>query len=82
VTTFVPFFLRVWMWRPWAGVVTRVLLDVMLNFLKYLWRQLMVEKWTFNSRATTLVDIPAVSMNECVWDETSGRRLCAGWNQQ
>jgi hypothetical protein len=26
-----------------------------------LWMQLMVEKWTFNYQATTLVDIPAVS---------------------
>ncbi len=30
--------------------------------LKLLWRRLMVEKWTFNSRATALVDISAVSM--------------------
>ncbi len=37
-------------------------LDVLPNSLKRLWRQLMVEKWTFNSQATALVDIPAVSM--------------------
>ncbi len=58
---------RCWMWRSWAGVVTRGLrlwgrLDVPPNSLKRLWRQLMVEKWTFNSQATVLVDIPAVSM--------------------
>ncbi len=58
---------RCWMWRFWAGVITRGLrlwglLDVLPNSLKRLWRQLMVEKLTFNSRATALVDIPAVSM--------------------
>ncbi len=58
---------RCWMWRSWAGVVTRGLrlwgrLDVLPNSLKRLWRRLMVEKWTFNSRATALVDTPAVSM--------------------
>ncbi len=58
---------RCWMWRFWAGVVTRGLrlwgqLDVLPNSLKRLWRRLMVEKWTFNSWATALVDIPAVSM--------------------
>ncbi len=59
---------RCWMWRSWAGVVTRGLrlwgrLDVLPNSLKRLWRRLMVEKWTFSSRATALVDIPAVSMS-------------------
>ncbi len=58
---------RCWMWRSWAGVVTRGLrlwgrLDVLPNSLKRLWRRLMVEKLTFNSRATALVEIPAVSM--------------------
>ncbi len=58
---------RCWMWRSWAGVVTRGLrlwgrLDVLPNSLKRLWRGLMVEKLTFISRATALVDIPAVSM--------------------
>ncbi len=58
---------RCWMWRSWAGVVTRGLqlwgrLNVLPNSLKRLWRLLMVEKWTFSSRATALVDIPAVSM--------------------
>ncbi len=58
---------RCWMWRSWAGVVTRGLrlwgrLDVLSNSLKRLWRRLMVEKLTFNSRETALVDIPAVSM--------------------
>ncbi len=43
--------LRLWGW-----------LDVLPNSLKCFWRRLMVEKWTFNSRATALVDIPAVSM--------------------
>ncbi len=46
---------RCWMCRSWAGVVTRglrlwVWLDVLPNSLKRLWRRLMVEKWTFNSR--------------------------------
>ena len=50
-------------WRFWAGVVTRGLrlwgrLDVPPNCLKHLWRWHIVEKWTFNSRATALVDIP------------------------
>ncbi len=59
---------RCWMWRSWAGVVTRGLrlwgrLDVLPNSLKRLWRRLMVEKWTFYSRSTALVDIPAVSMS-------------------
>ncbi len=58
---------RCWMWRSWAGVVTRGLrlwgrLDGLPNSLKRLWRRLMVEKWTFNSQATALVDIPVVSM--------------------
>ncbi len=35
------------------------------NSLKRLWRQLMAEKWTFNSRATALLDIPAVSTVNC-----------------
>ncbi len=43
-----------WMWRSRAGVVTHGLrlwgrLDALPNFLKRLWRQLMVEKWTSNS---------------------------------
>ncbi len=33
------------------------MLDVLPNSLKRLWRRLMVEKWTFNSRTTALVDI-------------------------
>ncbi len=37
-------------------------LDVVPNSLKRLWRRLMVDKLTFNSRATALVDIPAVRM--------------------
>ena len=54
-------------WRSWAGMVTSGLrlwgwLDVQPNSLKWCWRQLMVEKWTFNSLATALVDILAVSM--------------------
>ena len=51
------------------------------------WRRLMVEKWTFNARATDLVDIPAVSMpiarslNACgicgilLWDKTAHFRV-------
>ena len=35
---------------------------VLPNSLKRCWRQLMVEKLTFNYLATALVDIPAVSM--------------------
>ncbi len=35
-------------------------LDGLPNSLKRLWRWLMVEKWTFNSRVTALVDILAV----------------------
>ncbi len=48
----------------WAGPGLRLWgrLDVLPNSLKRLWRWLMVEKWTFNSQATALVDIPAVSM--------------------
>ncbi len=55
------------MWRSWAGVVTRGLrlwgrVDVLPNSLKRLWRRLIVDKWTLNSRATALVGIPAVSI--------------------
>ncbi len=56
---------RCWMWRSWAGYTCLRLwgrLEVMPNSLKFLWRRLMVEKWTFNYLATALVDIPAVSM--------------------
>ncbi len=58
---------RCWMWRSWPGEITRGLrlwgrLHVLPNSLKRLWRRLMVEKWTFNSQPTALVDIPAVSM--------------------
>ncbi len=58
---------RWWRWRSWAVVGTRGLrlwgrLDVLPNSLKCLWRRLIVEKWTLNSRATALVDITAVSM--------------------
>ncbi len=53
---------RCWMWRSWAGVVTCGLrswgrLDVLPNFLKRLWRRLMVEKFKLNSRATALSQI-------------------------
>ncbi len=37
-------------------------LDILPNSLKRLWRRLMVDKWTLNSWATALVDIPAASM--------------------
>ncbi len=48
------------MWRSWASVVTRGLqlwgrFDVLPNSLKRLWRRLIVEKLTLNSRATALV---------------------------
>ncbi len=46
----------------WCGLRLWGRLDVLPNSLKRPWRRLMVEKWTFNSRATALVDIPAVSM--------------------
>ncbi len=48
-----------WCGYTWSEVVR---LGVMPNSLKRLWKRLMVEKWTFNSRATALEDIPAVSM--------------------
>ncbi len=83
---------RCWMWRSWAGVVTHGLwlwgrLDVLPNYLKRLWRWLMVEKWTFNSQTTALVDIPAVNMpikhslKTCdicgivLWDKTAHFRV-------
>ncbi len=64
---------RCWMWRSWAGVVTHglqmwVRLDVLPNSLKRLWRRLMVEKWTFNSRAAALVDIhPNCTLPKNLW---------------
>ncbi len=45
----------VWLHVVWSVVVRP-------NSLKRLWRRLMVEKWTSNSWATALVDIPAVRM--------------------
>ncbi len=59
---------RCCIWRSWAGVVTTCgmrlwgQLNVLPNYLKWFWKRLTVEKWTFNSWATALVDIPAVSM--------------------
>ena len=52
-------------WKSWAGEVTLGLrlwgqLGVLPNSLKWCWRWLMVEKWTFNSLATALVDIQHV----------------------
>ncbi len=44
----------------WSAIVWQ--LDVLPNSLKRLWRWLMAEKLTFNSRSTALVDILAVSM--------------------
>ncbi len=44
----------------WSVVVRP--LELLPNSLKRLWRRFMVEKWTFDSWATALVDIPAVSM--------------------
>ena len=47
----------------WCGYMWSVVVrPVLTNSLKQCWRQLMVEKLTFNSLATALVDIPAVSM--------------------
>ncbi len=45
-----------------AVVNCELRLDVLPNSLKCLWRPFMLEKLTFNSRATALVDIPPVSM--------------------
>ncbi len=45
-----------------AGSGGLVRLDVLPDSLKRLKRRLMEDKWTFISRATALVDIPAVSM--------------------
>jgi len=50
----------VWVHMMWGR------LDVLTISLKRLWRRLMVEKWTFNSMATALVDIPAVSEWMCL----------------
>ena len=48
-------------------------LGVLPNSLKRCWRQIIVEKRTFNYLATTLVDIPAVSMWHC--DKTAHFRV-------
>lgn len=45
----------------WCGY-TRSVVVRLPNSLKCLWRQLMVEKWPFNSEAIVLVDVPAVSV--------------------
>ncbi len=72
---------RCWMWRSWAGVDTRGLqlwgrLDVLPNSLKRLWRWIMVEKWTFNSRATALVDIPVSRPIACSLKLATSLALC------
>ncbi len=51
-----------WCGYTWSGLRLWGRLDVLPNSLKRLWRWLKVEKWTLNSRATALMDIPAVSM--------------------
>ncbi len=52
-----------WCGYTWSAVVRTISrLDVLPNSLKRLWRWLMIEKCTFNSQATALVNIPAVSM--------------------
>ena len=63
-----------WCGYTWSAVWGR--LDVLPNCLKHLWRRLMVEKWTFNSWATALVDIPAVSMPIACTLKTCGIVLC------
>ena len=55
------------MLRSWAGVVTCGLrlwgqLDILPNFLKRHWWQLLVEKLTFSFLVTALMGIPAVSI--------------------
>ena len=48
--------------QSWRGYTLWCQLDILPKPLKWRWRQFMVEKWTLNSLATALVDIPAVSM--------------------
>ncbi len=60
-----------WMWRSWTGVVTRGQrlwgqLDLLPNYLKRLWRRLMVEKWTFNSWATALDKTMVFRIQKCM----------------
>lgn len=43
---------------------------------KHLWRRLVVEKWSFNSRATALMDIPAVSMSDPHSQNMTSVALC------
>ncbi len=63
------FFLSFFVWKVFmANTIMAWILAVETSFILfvlffvYFSRQLMVEKWTFSSRATALVDIPAVSM--------------------
>ncbi len=53
-----------WCGYTWSAVVRPV--GCTAKFSERLWRRLMVEKWTFNSQATALVDIPiARSLKTC-----------------
>ncbi len=75
---------RCWMWRSWAGVATRGLwlwshLDVLPKFLKRLWRRLMVEKLTFNSRATAFGDSCSQHANCTLPQNLQHLWHCAVW---
>ena len=66
-----------WCGYTWSAVVRPVGCTAKLS--KRLWRQLMVEKWTFNSQATALVYIPTVSMPTARSLKTCD--ICSVWFQ-